>query len=250
MKIFKRKFLIMALMLVSMASFGQSKVRGILVDAQNNEVLIGASVVLDGTTIGAATALNGSFVIDIPSGAQKLVFSYIGYIEKTWDVNLRQGEEIDLGKIELEPNAIGLEEIRIVSSFARDRETPVAISTIKPEVILEKLGTQEYPEILKSTPSVYATKSGGGYGDSRIYLRGFDSNNIGVLINGVPVNGQENGKVYWSNWAGLSDVTQTMQVQRGLGASKLAISSVGGTINILTKTTDVKPGGNIYYRSE
>ncbi|MDX9696273.1 MAG: TonB-dependent receptor [Bacteroidales bacterium] len=247
MKIFKRKFLIMALMLVSMASFGQSKVRGILVDAQNGEVLIGASVVIDGTTIGTATSLSGSFVIDIPSGAQKLLFSYVGYIEKSWDVNLRQGEEIDLGKIELEPNAIGLEEIRIVSSFARDRETPVAISTIKPEVILEKLGTQEYPEILKSTPSVYATKAGGGYGDSRIYLRGFDSNNIGVLINGVPVNGQENGKVYWSNWAGLSDVTQTMQVQRGLGASKLAISSVGGTINILTKTTDVKAGGNIFY---
>lgn len=234
-------------MLVSMASFGQSKVRGILVDAQNGEVLIGASVVIDGTTIGTATSLSGSFVIDIPSGAQKLLFSYVGYIEKSWDVNLRQGEEIDLGKIELEPNAIGLEEIRIVSSFARDRETPVAISTIKPEVILEKLGTQEYPEILKSTPSVYTTKSGGGYGDSRIYLRGFDSNNIGVLINGVPVNGQENGKVYWSNWAGLSDVTQTMQVQRGLGASKLAISSVGGTINILTKTTDVKAGGNIFY---
>ncbi|MGE0089350.1 MAG: TonB-dependent receptor, partial [Bacteroidales bacterium] len=88
---------------------------------------------------------------------------------------------------------------------------------------------------------------GGGYGVSRIYLRGFDSNYIGVLINGVPVNGQENGKVYWSTWAGLSDVTQTMQVQRGLGASKLAISSVGGTINILTKTTDVKAGGSIFY---
>lgn len=247
MKIFKRKFLIMALMLVSMASFGQSKVRGILVDAQNGEVLIGASVVIDGTTIGAATSLSGSFVLDVPSGKQNLILSYVGYVELTKEVNLTTGEEVDLGKIGLEPNSIGLEEVRVVSSFARDRETPVAISTIKPEIILEKLGTQEYPEILKSTPSVYATKSGGGYGDSRIYLRGFDSNNIGVLINGVPVNGQENGKVYWSNWAGLSDVTQTMQVQRGLGASKLAISSVGGTINILTKTTDVKAGGNIYY---
>ena len=45
----------------------------------------------------------------------------------------------------------------------------------------------------------------------------------------------ENGRVYWSNWAGLSDVTSTMQVQRGLGASRLAISSVGGTINIILK---------------
>ena len=55
----------------------------------------------------------------------------------------------------------------------------------------------------------------------------------------------ENGKVYWSNWAGLADVTTAMQVQRGLGSSKLAISSVGGTINIVTKTTDLKEGGSI-----
>ena len=115
------------------------------------------------------------------------------------------------------------------------------------EVIIEKLGTQEFPEILKSTPSVYATKSSGGYGDGRVNLRGFDSNNIGVLINGMPVNDMENGRVYWSNWAGLSDVTRTMQVQRGLGASRLAISSVGGTINIITNSTEARKGGNVSY---
>jgi len=247
MKIFKSKILIVALMLISMASFSQTRVKGVLVDAQSGEVLIGASVVVDGTTIGTATALDGSFKINVPSGKQKMVFSYIGYLEVVKEIDLSAESELDLGKIGLESDAIGIEEVRVVSSFAKDRETPVAISTIKPEIIQEKLGTQEYPEILKSTPSVYATKTGGGYGDSRIYLRGFDSNNIGVLINGVPVNGQENGKVYWSNWAGLADVTQTMQVQRGLGASKLAISSVGGTINILTKTTDVKQGGSVFY---
>ncbi len=46
------------------------------------------------------------------------------------------------------------------------------------------------------------------------------------MINGVPVNDMEAGTVYWSNWAGLSDVTRTMQVQRGLGASKIAIPSL------------------------
>ena len=247
MKIFKSNILVLAMVLVSFVSFGQTTVKGVLVDAQNGEALIGASIVVEGTTIGTATGLDGSFTLSTPSGNQTLIFTYVGYVEIIDQFNLPQGQEYDLGKIELQPSAIGLEEVRVISSFAKDRETPVAISTIKPEIIQEKLGTQEYPEILKSTPSVYATKTGGGYGDGRIYLRGFDSNNIGVLINGVPVNGQENGKVYWSNWAGLSDVTQVMQVQRGLGASKLAISSVGGTINILTKTTDVQKGGNVYY---
>ena len=56
----------------------------------------------------------------------------------------------------------------------------------------------------------------------------------------------ENGRVYWSNWAGLGDVTSSMQVQRGLGASKLAVPSIGGTINIITKSTDAEAGGNIF----
>ncbi|MDH3382121.1 MAG: TonB-dependent receptor, partial [Flavobacteriaceae bacterium] len=70
--------------------------------------------------------------------------------------------------------------------------------------------------------------------------------NVAVMINGVPVNDMENGRVYWSNWAGLSDVTSAMQVQRGLGASKVAVPSIGGTINIISKTTDMEKGGNIF----
>jgi hypothetical protein len=141
-----------------------------------------------------------------------------------------------------------LQEIVVRSSVvdvAKDRKTPVAVSTIKAAEIQEKLGSQEFPEILANTPSVYATKAGGGFGDSRINIRGFDQKNIAVLINGVPVNDMENSSVYWSNWAGLSDVTSAMQVQRGLGSSKLAISSVGGTINVVTRSADMKQGGSV-----
>ena len=197
MKIFKSKFLIVALMLVSLASFGQSKVTGILVDANTNEALIGASVVVDGTTIGTATALDGSFNIVVPSGEQKLIFSYVGYLEQIKDLSVTG--DLDLGKIALEADAVNLNEVRVVASVAIRRETPVALSTIKPQQIAEKLGTQEYPEILKSTPGVYVTKQGGGFGDSRINIRGFDQRNTATMINGVPVNDMENGWVYWSN---------------------------------------------------
>ena len=57
------------------------------------------------------------------------------------------------------------------------------------------------------------TKEGGGFGDSKINVRGFEQNNIAVMMNGVPVNDMETGWVYWSNWAGLADVTNKMQVQ-------------------------------------
>lgn len=130
-----------------------------------------------------------------------------------------------------------------VADIAKDRKTPVAVSTIKEAQIVERLGNQEFPEILNTTPSVYATKGGGGFGDSNLTIRGFDQRNIAIMVNGVPVNDMETGAVYWSNWAGLSDVTSAMQVQRGLGSSKLAIASVGGTVNILTRAADKKQGG-------
>ena len=80
-------------------------------------------------------------------------------------------------------------------------------------------------------------------GAASINVRGFDQRNTAVMINGVPVNDMENGWVYWSNWAGLSDVTTKMQVQRGLGASKLAVPTIGGSINIITNAADMRKGG-------
>ncbi len=130
-----------------------------------------------------------------------------------------------------------------VADIAKDRKTPVAVSTIKEAQIVERLGNQEFPEILNTTPSVYTTKGGGGFGESKLNIRGFSQENIAVMINGMPVNDMENGRVFWSNWSGLSDVTSAMQVQRGLGSSKLAIASVGGTVNILTRAADKKEGG-------
>ena len=141
-----------------------------------------------------------------------------------------------------------LDEIVVTSDvidIARERETPVAVSTITPAEISLKVGNQEFPEIMNNTPGVYATKQGGGYGDSRISLRGFDQSNTSFLINGQPVNDMENGWVYWSNWQGLTDVASGIQIQRGLGASRLAVPSVGGTVSIFTKAADKKQGGMV-----
>jgi outer membrane cobalamin receptor len=141
-----------------------------------------------------------------------------------------------------------LEEV-VVSSrvidVAKERVTPVAVSTIKASEIALKVGNLEFPEIMNRTPGVYATKSSGGYGDSRINLRGFDQRNTSILINGQPVNDMENGWVYWSNWQGLTDVASGIQIQRGLGASRLAVPSVGGTVSIFTKTAEKAEGGSL-----
>lgn len=241
MKKLKNLFLVVVL-LCSSAIFAQTKLSGKVVD-DTNQPLPGASVVVKGTKTGASTDFDGKFNLETTTSNGTLVISFVGYGSKT--VNFTKGG--DIGVVLLKASAESLNEVVImgVIDVAKERQTPVAVSTIKAEEIIEKLGSQEFPEILNSTPSVYATKSGGGFGDSRINIRGFDQRNTAILINGIPVNDMENGWVYWSNWAGLSDVTSAMQVQRGLGSSKLAISSVGGTVNVLTRTSAQKEGGSI-----
>ena len=155
------------------------------------------------------------------------------------------GGKANLGALTLSPTAVGLAAVQVIAAIAQERKTPVAVSTIKGEQIEALVGNQEFPEILRKTPSIYVTKSGGGFGDSRINIRGFNQRNVAVMINGIPVNDMENGWVYWSNWAGLSDVTSQMQVQRGLGASKVVVPSVGGSINIITDAAKMKKGGTV-----
>lgn len=230
----------------STLAFAQTTiVRGQLVDSETSEPLVGATVMVEGTTQGSITDYDGYFEQSVAMGGT-LVFKYVGYKDLTRKIT-QKGASADLGVIEMDPDAVMLKDVVVTSSVAVARKTPVAVSTIQPVFIEEKLGTKEFPEILKSTPGVYATKQGGGFGDSRINMRGFESENIAVMINGVPMNDMEWGGLYWSNWAGLTDVTRSMQTQRGLGASKVSAPSVGGSINIITKTVDAEKGGTISY---
>jgi len=240
--------LIMAIF--AQASFAQTTgtVIGKIIDNETGEAVTGANVVVKGTTIGAASDLEGEFKITgVPTGNQTFEVSFISYERMTIEKNVApaQDQVTDFGTIKLKIAALGMQEVQVIASIGIDRETPVAMSNIKAEEIETTMGNQEFPEVLESTPGVYATKSGGGFGDSDITIRGFESTNVGVLINGVPVNDMENGRVYWSNWAGLADATQTVQIQRGLGASKVAIPSIGGTINIISKASDADKGGNV-----
>lgn len=240
-------FLLIAVMSVcSMSAFAQTTtVKGQLVDSETGEPLVGAAVMVEGTTQGSVTDIDGYFKQAVAPNAT-LVFKYVGYKDLKQKVT-RKGASVDLGVIKMEPDAVMLADVTITSSIAVARKTPVAVSTVTPVFIEEKLGTQEFPEILKATPGVYVTKDGGGFGDAQTRIRGFDSENVAMMINGVPMNGMENQKVYWSNWSGLSDVTSSMQVQRGLGASKVSSPAVGGSINIITKSTDAKKGGFVSY---
>tara|TARA_B100000902_G_scaffold163425_2_gene158637 strand:- start:60353 stop:63076 length:2724 start_codon:yes stop_codon:yes gene_type:complete len=227
-------------MIFCLKNYSQSILSGKVTDADSGEPLIGASVIY-GSGLGVSTDFDGNYSIKISNDEINLKVSYIGYktIEKT--INIQNNHT----KIDFKLNTILLNEIEVVADIARDRETPIAFSTVPIKKINEELASQDIPMILNSTPGVYATQTGGGDGDARITIRGFNQRNVAVMIDGIPVNDMENGWVYWSNWFGLDAVTSNIQIQRGLGTSKIAIPSVGGTMNILTKSVANNRSGMI-----
>ena len=218
--------------------FAQSLV-GVVTDV-NSEPLEGANIVVVGTDLGGVSDVNGAFKIDVPTGSYDVTASFIGYSSVTNSVVV--GDIVSSVNFLLEVNYLGLSDVEVLASRASEN-TPVAYTNVGKEEMEVRLGSQDIPMILNTTPSVYATQQGGGAGDARINIRGFNQRNVAVMINGVPQNDMENGWVYWSNWDGVGDATSSIQVQRGLSAVNLATPSIGGTMNIITDPTALERGG-------
>ncbi len=207
---------------------------GKITDSENGDALIGATILVK-TGVGTVADLDGNYTIKLPKGEYNLVVSMLGYTSFKQKIKLFTNKKLDI-KLE---NSV-LNEVEIVANVAQVRETPVAFSSITAAKIQEELGGRDISMIANTTPGAYASAGGGGAGDSRVTIRGFSQNFVAVMVDGVPVNDMENGAVYWSNWAGLKDITKSMQIQRGLGATKLAVASVGGTMNFITNGIESK----------
>lgn len=236
--------LLQLLLFLFLSSFviGQNYIiSGTVTDEVTGESLPGANIVFaNNPGKGTAADLDGKFSLKVGAGKHQLVVSFVGYPKKTITVVVDYKDV----NINIALKSQMLQEIEVVSDVAIDRKTPVAFMNIKPTKIEEELAGRDLPMILNTTPGVYATQKGGGEGDAEIRMRGFGGEFIGVLLDGIPVNDMENGTVYWSNWFGINSISRSMQVQRGLGSSKLAIPSVGGTVNIMTQGIESKLSGS------
>ncbi len=198
MKLKYRNLLVSVMMMTGL--FAQSIV-GVVGDS-NSEPLEGANVVVEGTDLGGMTNSDGTFSIDVDAGQYKVTASFIGYKSFTQLVDVKDvAVSVDFL---LEIDAVALSDVEVLASRA-DENTPVAYTNVGKEEMEFRLGSQDVPMALNTTPSVYATQQGGGAGDARINVRGFNQRNVAVMINGVPQNDMENGWVYWSNWDGVAD---------------------------------------------
>ena len=239
------RYFTLAILLFSSVAFAQEyTISGVVKSATSGETLIGANVYIQGTGLGAATDQNGKYHINVSKGDYTVTCSYIGFQSQKVELNVKHDTQLNF---KLKDHQFTLN-VTVIADRAKERETPVAFSNIEKKGLDLRLGSRDIPLVLNTTPSVYATGEGGGDGDARINVRGFNQRNVAIMFNGVPVNDMENGWLYWSDWSGVGDATSSIQVQRGLSAVNLAVPSIGGTINIITDPTSQKAG--IKYRQE
>ncbi len=238
---------IVVLTCLTCSLYGQSTILGTVTDDVTRQSVVGARVSLissNGSVKKSGTDTEGKFTFNgLSKGKYTVQITMISFD------TIRENVIVDKPLIKMSFVLGGskeLDEIRLISNLVKENQNvPVALTKISLQKITEELASRDLPMLLNGTAGVYATQTGGGDGDARINVRGFDQRNVGVMIDGVPVNDMENGAVYWSNWFGLDAITSQMQVQRGLGATKIAMPSIGGTINIITQGIGNKKGGMV-----
>lgn len=236
----KRFLAIILCLLLSTSLFGQSKITGYVLDRDLGTELPFATIRLDSnrTIIGAE---DGSFHFEYNGKGILFTIKYFGYHTLDTFFTSSMLAKNKIIRFELVSKAKEIKKAVITTELAKPRSTPIAYTNVNQRKLSEIQSSQDMVMALNTVPGVYATEQGGGSGDARISIRGFNQRNIAVMVDGIPVNDMENGQVYWSNWFGVSSVLKLTQVQRGLGAGKLANPSIGGSINMITMEVGAKP---------
>ncbi len=235
----KRIIYFFCLILFSVSAFGQAKVRGHVLD-ENNEPMVGANVVIENTYYGASTDINGKFIFSgVPVGNYSLKVSYIGYENYVKEIQI--GQQDEQVNIVLRSSDILADEV-VVKSTRASSDMPLAYSDIDKEEIEKRNLGQDMPYLLKLNPStVVSSDAGTGIGYTSFRIRGTDMNRINVTVNGIPLNDPESQGTWWVDLPDFASGVDNIQIQRGVGTSTNGAGAFGASINLQTFNLRKKP---------
>jgi len=240
----KNIYFLIGLLLATVSSLAQFTINGKIIDQETKLPVGNVNIQIKGMSGGSISASDGNFHLESSKQTVVLLFTSIGYKPLSLKTILDEGSN-NLGLILLEQHPYPLDEITINAGLSEDKELPISISSVSSKSIENKLGDRPLPQIMENVPGVFSTRNGGGSGDARLSIRGFQQENISLLLNGIPINGQENGLVYWSNWLGLANAAAEIQIQKGPGLANASVNSVGATVNIITRNSNKPKGGSV-----
>ena len=224
---------ILLLLTVAFVQAQNAKVSGTVFDTETSKPVSGASVQINDTQ--TKTDNNGYFEFNgIPTGKAKLTITIDGYELSSSEVEIAT-TDVKLGTFSIKPSSLNNDAAGIseVSTSALDFED-------------DNKG-QNVSGLLHSTNDVFVNTAGFNLGAAYFRIRGYDSENSNVYINGVLANDPENGRPSWSEWGGLNDAMRNKEVVNGLAASRFAFGAVGGSTNIITRAAMQRKQNKLSY---
>lgn len=178
-------FLVIA-MTFSLGSYAQSSVTG-TVTGEDGIGIPGVSIVVEGTTQGTITDIDGKYTLTVPEETSKLTFSYIGMLTQTIEVAGKTTIDVVLNA-----DVIGVDEVVVVGYGTRTKEELTgAVSTVTAEKLETSAETSVVSRLQGQVAGVTVQTSNRPGGDASILIRGLGTiNNTGPLyvIDGVPAS--------------------------------------------------------------
>ena len=223
------------------------EVSGVVQD-EMGEPIIGANVLVKGTTVGVITDQDGRFSLQVPSTSSIIVISYIGYKSQEIKADVKRKFNIVM---ELATEDIG--EV-VVTALGLKRETKAlgySVQELKGSSLTEARESNVMNSLTGRVAGVQVSRSGnGGMGSSRIVIRG--NNSLGgnneplVVVDGVPINNFNGASTSGGEWGlsdsgnGLSDINpddiESISILKGAAAAALYGTRAGnGVLMITTK---------------
>ncbi|HVO72797.1 MAG TPA: carboxypeptidase-like regulatory domain-containing protein [Ignavibacteriaceae bacterium] len=234
-----KSFLIILLINISMFAGVTGKLSGTIRDSQNGEPLVGANILIEGTGVGAASDINGNYVIlNIPPGVYKVKITYLGYESIIFeDVKIIVDQTTRLNT-DLKPKSISVDEIVITAKTPLIQKDITSSISVMTRDELESLPVQSFTEVL----SLQAGVIGSG---SNLHIRGGRSNEVAYLIDGMYVQDPLLGGLATD----LSkDAIQEMSLLSGTFNAEYG-DALSGVVNIVTRDGSDKLSGRFEGRT-
>ncbi len=214
----------------------QNIVKGTVIESGSNNPLQGVLVSLLNNTSNQATTTDGVFNLkNIPNGSYIVELKLIGYETQSFPIEL-SGKTIDLGII------------LFYKDITEDQDLSL-ITITDDELNDDGGGSDNITGLLQATQDIFLRTAAFEFSSSFFSIKGLDSGNGKILINGIEMNKLFDGRAQWSNWGGLNDVLRNQEFNNGLSASNYTFGGVLGSTNINTRASQQRPGTRISYAS-
>lgn len=234
-----RTLLVFLFVLFSIVAYPQQTlIKGSVVDANSYAPIEDVTVTIEETSQFVLTTISGEFVFkeNVPLGEQVLKISKTGYLTNRYPIVVNEGEMVNISDMILERN----------TAYAADLFT---ITLSDDELNDDTSGADNISGLLASSLDVFQRTAAFEFSSSFFRMRGLDSNNGTLLINGIEMNKTYNGRPQWSNWGGINDVLRNQELALGLTPSSYTFGGVLGATNINVRASQARPGGRITYSS-